>query len=266
MRKIAFSCLLGAALASPVAAHAGDAWWSGDWYLKIGAEGFVAPRYEGAKSYLLQAKPLISLGKADQVVRFSSRNDNPAVSLYDSGAVRFGIVGKLVMPRDGDTSSDLKGLKPIPLGLEAGVFSEVYPTDWLRVRAEIRHGIHSYDGNVADISADAFTDITPTIRVSAGPRLTFASNQYMDAYYGVNAKQSKKSGLSQFNPKAGLESAGFGGAVTWQATDKIESSAFAEYKRLLGDAGDSSLVTERGSRNQFVIGLSTTYKFGFTLP
>jgi len=39
-----------------------------------------------------------------------------------------------------------------------------------------------------------------------------------------------------------------------------------EYRRLLGPAADSSLVQERGSRNQVLVGLSATYRFDFTLP
>jgi outer membrane scaffolding protein for murein synthesis (MipA/OmpV family) len=263
------SILVGAFLASgPAAAFAGDgdAWWSGDWYLKVGAAGFVAPRYEGAKSYLLQVQPLISLGKAGQTVRFSSRNDNPSFAFFDNGPIRAGVVGKLVMPRNANDSADLKGLDPVKLGVELGGFVEAYPTDWVRVRAEVRQGIRSHDGVVADLSADAFTDLTPTVRLSAGPRLSLASNGYMDAYYKVDGREAIRSGLAKYNPNGGLQSAGIGGAITWQATEKIEASAFTEYKRLLGDVAESSLVRERGAKNQFLIGLSSTYRFDFTLP
>jgi outer membrane scaffolding protein for murein synthesis (MipA/OmpV family) len=262
------SLLAGFALTAPINAFAGDGepWWSGDWYLKVGAAGFVAPRYEGAKSYMLQVQPLVSLGKSGQSVRYSSRNDNPSFAFYDNGPVRVGIVGKLIMPRDKDDSDDLKGLKPVRFGLEAGIFGEVYPTDWLRVRGEVRHGIRSHTGTVADISADAFTDITPTIRLSAGPRVSMASKGYVDAYYGVNARESLRSGLSQYNPKGGITSAGLGAAIDWKATENIDASVFAEYKRLVGDVADSSLVRERGSKNQFVFGLSSTYRFDFTVP
>jgi outer membrane scaffolding protein for murein synthesis (MipA/OmpV family) len=258
----------GMMFSAPSMALAGDGnyWWSGDWYVKAGAAGFVAPRYEGSKSYMLTGQPIFSIGKAGEVVRFTSRNDNASVSLYENTFVRVGAVGKIILPRDGDTSSDLKGMENIKFGGELGGFVESYPTDWLRLRAEVRQGIRSHSGIVADLAADAFMDVTPTIRVSGGPRLSLASTGYMDAYYGVDAEQSKKSGLKQFDPEGGLKSAGVGGAVTWQTTDKIETSAFSEYKRLLGDAADSSLVRERGSANQYVLGLSATYKFGFTLP
>ncbi len=82
--------------------------------------------------------------------------------------IRAGITGKLVMPRDRDTSDDLKALKAVKFGLEAGVFGEVYPTDWMRFRTEIRHGIRSHNGVVADLALDAFADVTDTVRVSAG--------------------------------------------------------------------------------------------------
>ncbi|MEI2297793.1 MipA/OmpV family protein [Ensifer sp. MJa1] len=258
----------GTLLLSASAASAGDGryLWSGDWYLKVGATGFLGPKYEGASKRMLQAAPLISLGKAGSTVRFSSRNDNMSYALVDQGSFRAGVVGKFIFERDADTSSDLSGLDPVKFGGELGGFAEVYPTDWLRVRAEVRQGIRSHDGVVADIAADAFTDISSTVRISGGPRLTAATSDYYDAYYGVNAREAAASGLSPYNPGGGVGSAGVGAAITWQATDKLDTSAYAEYRRLLGPAADSSLVRERGSRDQFMVGLSATYRFDFSLP
>ncbi len=257
-----------ALLLAPVSALAGEGghFWSGDWYLKVGAAGFAAPRYEGAKKYLFQGTPIISLGKAGSTVRFSSRNDNPSFALIDNGAFRAGATGKLIMPRDEGDSEDLKGLTPIKLGGELGAFAEAYPTDWLRVRGEIRHGIRSHHGVVADIAADAFVDVRPDVRVSAGPRMAIASKDYMKAYYGVTPAQSAASGLAVHDPEGGIQSVGAGAAITWQVNEKIETSAFAEYKRLVGSAADSSLVKQRGDRDQFLIGVSATYRFDFTLP
>lgn len=264
MRNFVLAALSGVVVFSAAPASA-ESWWSGDWSLKVGGAAFVAPRYQGDNGYLFQGQPMISLGRSDQTVRFTSRNDNPSFSVYDNGGVRAGIVGKLVMPRDRDTSDDLKGLKAVKLGLEAGAFAEVYPTDWMRIRAEVRRGIRSHDGIVANVQADAFTDITDTVRLSAGPRVAFATKGYMDTYYGVSSKESTKSGLKKFKAEGGVESAGLGAAIDWKATEKIDTSLFAEYSRLLGSPADSSLVNERGSKNQFVLGVSATYRFDFTL-
>jgi outer membrane scaffolding protein for murein synthesis (MipA/OmpV family) len=268
-----FVSVLPAALAAlvmtgSVAANAEDGafgWLSGDWYLTLGASGIVAPNFEGGKKYMFSAAPLVSLGKAGNATRFSSRNDNISLALIDNSGLRAGVVGKILFARDGDDADELKGLNPVRWGGEVGGFAEFYPTDWLRVRGEVRHGIRAHHGVVADIAADAFYDVTPEIRISGGPRASFASASYFDAYYGVDAQEAVASGLAQYNPGGGLKSAGVGGAVTWKVTDPITASLFGEYSRLTGPAADSSLVRERGDKNQFMFGVSTTYRFDFTL-
>jgi outer membrane scaffolding protein for murein synthesis (MipA/OmpV family) len=254
-------------MSGSVTANAGEGggWLSGDWYLTLGASGIVAPNFEGGKKYMFSAAPLVSLGRAGNDTRFSSRNDNISLALIDNNGLRMGAVGKFLFRRDGGDADELKGLDPVRWGGELGGFAEFYPTDWLRVRGELRHGIRAHHGVVADIAADAFFDVTSQIRVSAGPRATFASARYFDAYYGVDAKEAVASGLAQYSPGGGLKSAGVGGAVTWKVTDPITASLFGEYSRLTGPAADSSLVRQRGDKNQFMFGISTTYRFDFTL-
>ncbi|PYE90410.1 outer membrane scaffolding protein for murein synthesis (MipA/OmpV family) [Phyllobacterium leguminum] len=239
--------------------------WSGDWYLTVGAAGFAAPRFEGSSSRVFSGTPMISLGRAGSTTRFSSRIDNPSFALIDNDRFRAGINGKLLFERDGDTADELKGLDPVRFGGELGGFAEVYPTDWLRLRAEVRQGIRAHKGVVGEVAADAFFDVTPTIRVSGGPRASFATKEYFEAYYGVDAEAAVASGLSQYSPGGGFKSAGVGGAITWKTTEKVTTSLFAEYARLQGPAADSSLVKERGSRDQFTFGASATYRFDFSL-
>ena len=243
----------------------GDHWWSGDWYLTLGAKGFVAPRYEGASDFNLRAAPVISLGRSGRSEKFSSLNDNASIGFIDTGVFRAGLTGKLVPGRDEGDSRDLKGLHDTDWGVELGGFAEFYPTDNVRGRVEVRRGIGAHDGVVADFAVDAFTDITPTVRVSAGPRATVATKDYFKEYYGVNATESAASGLAQYKPGGGLKSLGIGGQITWKTTDKITTSAYAEYSRLMGPAADSSLVKERGSANQATFGLQATYRFDFSL-
>jgi outer membrane scaffolding protein for murein synthesis (MipA/OmpV family) len=252
-------------LSLPAEAGDGESWFRGDWYLTVGAAGFVAPEYEGAKDFLFRATPMISIGKVGPEARFTSRNDNISFSLFESGLIRAGAVGKIVFPRDEDDADGLKGLDPVRWGGELGGFAEIYPTDWLRIRGEVRHGIRAHDGIVADNSADAFYDVTPSVRVSGGPRVSFASSDYFDAYYGVSEEEAARSGLSAYSPDGGLKSIGAGGAITWKTTDQVTTSLFGEYSRLMGPAKDSSLVQERGSPDQLMLGVSATYRFNFTM-
>ncbi|MCB5205482.1 MipA/OmpV family protein [Neorhizobium sp. T786] len=265
--KIAFLLSQGVLLAAG-AVSAQEDWypWDGDWYLKVGGTGFVGPKFEGSSNQVFQAAPLVSLGKPGSAVRFSSRNDSMSYALFDEGSFRGGAAGKLIFKRDGETSEDLEGLDPIKFGGEVGGFAEAYPTEWMRVRAELRQGIRSHAGIVGNFDVDAFVDVSNKIRISGGPRLTAATKKYVNAYYGVDAVESAASGLDTYSAHGGLHSAGVGAAVNWQATEKLELGAYAEYRRLLGSAADSTLVRDRGSRNDLVVGLSATYRFDFTVP
>jgi len=264
------SSILAAAavLAVPTSAFAEGGlfdWVHGDWKLIVGATGMVAPDFEGAKDLMFRVSPIISLGKAGPEARFTSRNDDISFSLYDNGRLRAGITGKIIPERDSNDYSELQGLDSIPWGAEVGGFAEVYPTDWLRIRGEVRQGINSHSGVVADIAVDAFKDITDTVRVSGGPRISWASADYFETYYGVDATESAASGLSGYYPGGGIKSIGVGGAYDWKVTEKLTTSVFSEYSRLMGPAADSSLVEERGSPNQFAIGVSAAYRFDFTM-
>lgn len=240
-------------------------WVHGDWKLIVGATGMVAPDFLGANDLMFSVSPIISLGKAGPEARFTSRDDNISISLFDNGAVRAGLNGKILFSRDAGDSEALQGLDPVRWGGEIGGFAEFYPTDWLRLRGEVRQGIRTHDGVVAEVRADAFHNVTPDIRISGGPRLTFASADYFDTYFGVTPVESVNSGLSVYDPGGGLGSVGVGGAIDWKTTEQFTTSFFAEYQRLTGPAADSSLVEERGSPNQFTFGLSAAYRFDFTL-
>ena len=254
-----------ALVAMGAAPAAAEGWFSGDWYIKLGGAVLHAPKFEGASGREFSFQPMISIGKAGPSARFSSRNDNISWAFVDNGTFRAGAAGKLIWGRDGDTHPAIRDLSEVKAGGEAGVFAEIYPTDFLRLRAEVRHGIRSHDGVVADLAADAFFDVTDTIQLSGGPRASWASAGYHEAYYGVDADEAIASGLSPYSPGSGIKSWGVGGAVTWKTTDQLTTSVFAEYQRLAGPAADSSLVRERGSKDQVLIGASASYRFDFSL-
>lgn len=263
--KFAIGVVAAGAWLAFVTPSSAQSWFSGDWSLTLGAAGLLIPEYEGDDTYRFVGQPIISFGRQGTERRFSSRNDNISIGLIDTGTFRAGPTGKLVFGRDGDDSADIAGLDPIRFGVELGAFAEYYPSDWMRLRGELRHGIRAHDGIVADFAIDAFTDIAPDVQVSAGPRLSYANDNYFDAYYGVSAGESFASGLSTYDPGSGFRSIGLGGAIKWDVTHALETSIFAEYSRLVGPAADSSLVNERGSKNQMLFGLSASYRFDFSL-
>ena len=119
------------ALSSAALAEDSGGWFSGNWYLKVGAAGFTAPNFDGDDTYELAFSPIISLGKAGDEPRFSSRNDSISLGIIDTGAIRAGPAGtrgELVgYPREhrGGSAVDLGGRarvqhEPLGAGREFG--------------------------------------------------------------------------------------------------------------------------------------------------
>lgn len=235
--------------------------WSGDWYFKVGAAGLIAPQFEGGKRYRFLAQPLIDIGRKGDAERFSSRDDDMSYALIDTDNFQFGPTGLLLFKE----KAEIKGRHDAQFGAEVGAFVNYYPLDWMRFRTEVRHGIRTHNGIVGDVSLDAFYDVTPKIRISGGPRVTAASKDYFQNYFGVTDTESAASGLSAYKPGGGLKSVGVGGEINWKTTDHIDTSLFGSYNRLQGPAKDSSIVREMGSPNQYTVGVTATYRFDFSL-
>jgi len=204
--------------------------------MTIGAAPLFAPAFRGSDDYA----PLIK-------VRFGRGEEDG---------------GNPFLVTDG--SDALLGLGDVRAAGEAGGFVQVV-TGRVQTRFELRQGFGGHDGVVADLtsslrSGDNWPLVGPVIW-SVGPRLTAAGSDFVNAYYGITGQQSADSGLPEYAAGSGLVSVGLTGAVVRPVNPRLAYTLFAGYDRLLGDAADSPLVRERGSANQFSIGLAVGYGF-----
>jgi MipA family protein len=238
-----------------------------DWTVTIGAQGKMAPDYDGAKKRDVTPMPVFGLrpigGKAP---RFRAPLDGPSIALINVGGFYFGPTGKFRQARkESDDADHLRGLGDVNWAIEAGVFAEYWFIDWLRTRAEVRRGFHGHTGFVADLSADAVVPLEQRWTLSGGPRLSFADTKATAPYFGIDAVQSLASGLPTFDAKGGLHSFGAGVQARYQWTPQWEVRGYVEYSRLTGDAASSPLVVERGSRDQITLGFGASYAFDIKL-
>jgi outer membrane protein len=97
--------------------------------------------------------------------------------------------------------------------------------------------------------------------LSGGPRLTAGTASSVNPYFGITAAQAALSGLPVYDARGGIRSYGLGTQATYAFTRQWAGELFLEYERLAGDAANSPLVTQRGSRNQLQLGAGVTYSF-----
>jgi len=90
---------------------------------------------------------------------------------------------------------------------------------------------------------------------------SYASGDYMSTYFGIDSRDSARSGLKTYNADPGFKDVGVGVLVNYSIWEHVGFRVIANYTRLVGDAEDSPIVDDRGSANQFFGGLMVTYTF-----
>jgi outer membrane scaffolding protein for murein synthesis (MipA/OmpV family) len=99
--------------------------------------------------------------------------------------------------------------------------------------------------------------------VSFGPGITWADDNYMQSYFGINKTQVARSSkyTKRFDAESGLKSAEFDLSATYFLDENWMIIGNLQYMRLMSDAEDSPLVKREGSANQFTAGIGLGYLF-----
>lgn len=238
------------------------------WSVSLGAAPAFGPIYQGADDYGLSVFPDLRVAYGEKF--FASVPEGLGYNVVNKGTWKAGPIARIRFGREEDTggspfllvgeSDDLLGLGNIPAAAELGGFVE-RRSGAIRLRAEARRGFGAHQGVIGDLSASYAWRFGKTI-VSAGPRATLASADYVERYFGVDASQSLASGLSPYDPDGGLVSYGVGMNAVRPLSRRVTAAFIANYERITGDAADSPIVRDRGDADQVSLILSLSYRFG----
>jgi len=234
-----------------------------DWTFTVGAAGFYAPEFLGSKDYEFVPVPDLKVEYKNRF--FASMFEGVGYNIVNSEGWRIGPIAKYAFGRDESDHIALRGLGDVDDTIELGGYAE-YSFDPFSVKLEMRQGLGGHEGLVGEAGlsySNSIETLGSPVFFSIGPRVNFANDDYNNAFFGVTAAQSAKSGLAQYKAESGLVSYGIGGFMMMPITDSISASAFAGYDRLGEEAADSPLVRQRGSEDQFIVGLGLSYQFGF---
>lgn len=240
------------------------------WTLSVGAATLFTPAYQGSDNYTVMAVPDLRLKYKDRFFASVSQGVGYNVLTRVSGqdGWKVGPIAKFDFGRDedgqgpfiivGDTD-DLIGMGEIDETVELGGFVD-YQWQMLQTRLEVRQGFGGHKGVVAELNLN-YQGRLGDGYYAFGPRITWASEDYNQTYFGVNATQAAATGLAQYNAGNGVTSYGLGGFVYKPITDKVSFTSFASYNRLGEEAADSAFIRERGTANQFMAGMGISYAF-----
>ncbi|MFK7859573.1 MAG: MipA/OmpV family protein [Granulosicoccus sp.] len=163
-----------------------------------------------------------------------------------------------------DDSTDLIGLGDVDGTLQLGGFVE-YEARSFVAKLELHRGLDGgHDGLLGEASISYRGQLVAAGRsafYSIGPAFAFGDDAYNSAFFDTSESQSVASGLSQFDADGGVSSFGLHGSVIMPLSKTISIVGFGQYDQLIGDVADSSIVTERGSRDQVTTGIFVNYRF-----
>lgn len=211
-----------------------------DYNVIVGGGAAYKPKFEGSSEYEVSPIPFISATFYD---RITIDPTGVGVKAYNQGPLSFDL--KLGYD-DGRSESDanrLRGLGDIDAAATIGG-KATYDLGAAEVFLSAEQALGGSDGLLISAGVSAEKPVSERLVLGAEGSVTYADDNYMEAFFGVNARQSARSGLAQFDAEAGIKSV----EVSVSATYLLSENWFLKAKEtvgfLTGDAADSPIVEE----------------------
>jgi outer membrane protein len=225
------------------------------WALSLGVAGGVAPDYEGSDDYEFGFGPNIAFSWRDRIFY---KGKSLGANLLKTKNLKAGPILSWTSGRDEDDNNRLTGLGDVDSSIEAGGFI-AYRMKPMRFRMEVRQDVNSgHEGALVELSGGTGLPFDkPLAFFSLGA--TWASDDYMESFFGIDAQQSAASGLQEYSAESGIKDVNLGFTAGYSITNPWRVGGKLEYKRLVGDAEDSPIVDDE---NQFLAGITLSYHMG----
>lgn len=225
------------------------------WSLMLGAGAAETPRYEGSDEYKTRVMPVVRASLRTAAGTFSLGGEGAGQAglswtIIDNKQVEAGLILGYDRGRKESASSHLQGLGKVYGTPEAGAFA-AYKFGGLRFNLAVIGGTQDNSGSQVKAGVGYRMRVAEKVGINFNTGLTWASSDYMQRYFGVDAVQSANSGLPQYSAKSGIKDVNAGVHLDY-AIDR-HWMVFSGYNvsYLTGDAADSPVVQRRLQQRLF---------------
>lgn len=189
------------------------------------------------------------------------------INLIEDRHWRVGPAGMYRFGRDDVDDPVVDQLPDIDGSLELGAFVAYEnvgsdPRDRWSVGANFTHGVTGdNDGYTLAVSARRWLPLGKFSALGFYAGTTYGSSDYMDTYFSVSSQGASDSGLPVFEAGSGIRDVRVSMVYIQPINRKWQIGGGILFSRLLNDAADSPVVSDRGDRNQLVFGLGISRAF-----
>ena len=212
-----------------------------DWHVVLGGGAIIAPKYEGSDEFKIIPVPFVTATFRDTVTIDPTGAD---IAVYDHGPFALSARLGYEMGRKEDDSDHLRGLGDVDMGATVGAKAAMKfgPAE---IYAQLDKTIGGSDGLQGTVGIEVNQPLSQSLMVGAGASVTFADENYMQAYFGVTPEQAARSGLARYDAGAGLKRADFSLSATYMLNQNWMVRGQAGVGILVGDAADSPVVVDK---------------------
>ncbi|MFD1344597.1 MipA/OmpV family protein [Litorisediminicola beolgyonensis] len=218
----------------------------------------TSPEYFGSDEYTLGP----DFGLSVHYLRWGQRSfGDPDPQAVTSGFAPRGSF-RYIAARDPEDHDALDGLDEVDAAVELG-FGLGYTARNFEAFVDLRRGFGGHEDWVAEAGADAVFRPSPALRLSIGPRLLWAGDEYHETYFGVTEDEAAASDFAAYAPEGGVVSTGLAMGMTYRFNDVWSLDGEVTYDVFRGDAADSPIV-QQGSEDQWGarIGITRVFSIG----
>jgi MipA family protein len=223
------------------------------------------PDYFGSSDYDLGVAPFarLSLG-GSRFVRLMANEIR--LNLLDNRDWQLGPVGLWRFGRDDVDNPVVERIHSIDDSFSLGLFGARVWRDPQEIRRIAGVGGWAmgdvsgvYNGWTAGLNAYAMEPVAKMVTLAGGAAFTYGSGNYMEEYFGITPSDSLASGLPIYVPGSGVRDVRGWAVAMLHLSKQWHLGAGLIYSRLVGNAADSPIVSEEGSKNQWVYGAGVLY-------
>jgi outer membrane protein len=176
-------------------------------------------------------------------------------------SLELGPVLQYRMKRNGVDNRQVDNMKKVDAATELGAFLGWRMDRFALSTTFVADVSDEHDGSIWYFNGDYDFPINDSFLLNIGAHMTWASDDYMETYFGVDSKNRGSSTLRDYKASSDIKDAGLSLVGQYKFNKTWGMLGLVNYTRLLNDAEDSPLVDDEGDDNQIKMFLAVTYSF-----